>query len=98
MMWPDLPTELAMAEGNFQADLDRTMLTLFLFVHEDRYQHIYHKHQKMQPSNRKWRLKDVNHIEWMSYSTHIQYGNLMQSWEYGEVEKERRIGCQSVIY
>ena len=35
MMWPDLPTELAMAEGNFQADLDRTMLTLFLFVHEE---------------------------------------------------------------
>jgi hypothetical protein len=34
-MWPDLPTELAVAEGNFQADLDRTMLTLFLFVHEE---------------------------------------------------------------
>ena len=41
----------------------------------------------MQPSNRKWRLKDVNHIEWMSYSTHIQYGNLMQSWEYGESKR-----------
>jgi len=35
MMWPDLPMELVVAEGDFQADLDRTMLTLFLFVHEE---------------------------------------------------------------
>ena len=35
MMWPDLPIELASAEDEFQADLDRTMLTLFLFVHEE---------------------------------------------------------------
>ena len=41
----------------------------------------------MLSSNRKWRLKNVNHIEWMSFSVHIQYGNLMQSWDYGESKR-----------
>ena len=35
MMWPDLPLELAVADADIQADLDRTMLTIFLFVHEE---------------------------------------------------------------
>ena len=35
MMWPDLPAELNVAECDFQPDILRTMLTLFLFVHED---------------------------------------------------------------
>ncbi len=35
MMWPDLPVEIALAEGDFKADLDRTLLTVFLFIHEE---------------------------------------------------------------
>ena len=34
MMWPDLPAELTEDECDFQADILRTMSTLFLFVHE----------------------------------------------------------------
>ncbi len=38
----------------------------------------------MPSDDQKWELKDVNYHEWMNFATHIQHGNLMQSWEYGE--------------
>ena len=41
----------------------------------------------MQPSSRKWQLKTINYDDWMSFSAHIQYGNLLQSWAYGESKR-----------
>ena len=38
-------------------------------------------------NSKPWQLKSITCDEWISFASHIQHGNLMQSWAYGEAKR-----------